>query len=108
MVGFASLYPPYELRALQRLAIPLRQIGGAFVGVLQEAEQQRVGIAREPHRLVGQDELPEVLIVVAVRGAQRRVAVTLRLRIGIDVKRRLSEAAVARPKTAARDFVRIG
>src|ERR1700731_5245913 len=71
--------------ALQRLAIPFRQIGGGFVGVLQEAEQQRVGIAGEAHRLVRQDELPEVLVVVRGRGAQRRVAVTFRLRIGIDV-----------------------
>src|ERR1700727_1386773 len=103
MVGFASLYPPYELRTLQRFAIPLRQIGGGFVGVLQEAEQQRVGISGVAHRLVRQNELPEVFVVERVRGAQRRVAVAGRLRIGINVKRRPPVAAVAGPKTAARD-----
>src|SRR5580698_2895223 len=88
--------------ALQRAAVPLRQIGGGFVGVLEEAEQQRVGIAGVAHRLVGQNELPEALVVERVRGAQRRVAVAGRLRIGIDVKRGAAVAAVAGPKTAAR------
>jgi hypothetical protein len=34
------------IAAFQRIAVPLRQIGSGCVGLLQEAEQQRVRVAR--------------------------------------------------------------
>ena len=43
----------YRLGALQRLAVPLCQLGRGGVGFLQEAEQERVGIVRQPNRVIG-------------------------------------------------------
>jgi hypothetical protein len=54
-----------DLCALQIFAIPFGEIGGGRVGFLQKRKQERVRIARCAYRVVGQDELADVLVVKA-------------------------------------------
>src|SRR5262249_27249476 len=77
----------YPRCPLQRLAVPFPELGRRLIGFLQKAEQQRVGIARLTHGVVGQDELAEITVVKTFGGLQPGVAVTGRLRIGVDEKR---------------------
>src|SRR6478672_9018027 len=93
--------------SLQRRPVPVRVVGTGLVAALQELQQHLVRRSRGAHRLVGQDELPDVLFLYA-GGSHRRFAETGGLGIGIGVERRLAEAAIARPEAAAADLVRIG
>src|SRR5215471_2402347 len=93
-------YLPERL-PLQRLAVPFPELGRRLIGFLQKAEQQRIGIARLAHGVVGQDELAEITVVKTFGGLQPGVAVTGRLRIGVDEKRGAAVTAIAGPETAA-------
>ena len=83
----------------------MRKVGGGGIGFLEKPEQQRVGIARLAHLVVGQDELAEVFVVKGTGRAQGRVTVAGRFRIGVDIERRAAVAAVAGPEAAARYLV---
>src|SRR5215472_8520590 len=85
--------------------LPLRR---RLIGFLQKAEQQRIGIARLAYGVIRQDKLAELVVVSRFGGLEPRAAVASRLRIGIDVERRATVTAIARPEAAARYFVRIG
>src|SRR5690349_18046823 len=60
---------------LQRVAVPLGQVGRGCVGLLQESEQKTVRVARRTHGIVWQDELAEAGIVKSIRSAQAALAV---------------------------------
>ena len=59
----------------QRLAIPLRQLRRGCVGFLQKSEQELVGVACLTHRVIGENELPEPLVVEGIRRREPGVAV---------------------------------
>ena len=48
---------------------PTCVVGASLVGALQELHQHVVGASAFRHRLVGQDELPEILVVGAAAAA---------------------------------------
>src|SRR6185437_1685197 len=100
--------PSRCLSALQRLAVPLREVRSRGVCFLKEAEQQRIGIGGLPQGIVRQNELTDIGVVKRAGSRQPRVTVTGWLRISIDKKRGAAVTAVARPESAARHFVRIG
>src|SRR5262249_19157221 len=93
---------------LQRLAVPIPQLRGGGVGLLQESEQEPVGIVRALHGVVGQDELPEPGVIEGLGAGETRLAVALRLRVGVDEERCAALTARAGPEAAARALVRIG
>src|SRR6516162_8355742 len=86
---------------LQRLAIPFAELGRRLIGFLEKAEKERVGIARLAHGVIGQNELPKIVVVKAASRLQARRAVTGRLRIGIDIECGAAIAAITGPEAAA-------
>src|SRR5215213_5039418 len=93
--------------AFERRSVPLAEVGGCFVGVLQELEQVAVVVLGGAHGLVGQDELFEVLVVVGALGADLRVLEALWLGVCVGVKDWLRERGAAGPEAGARNFVRV-
>src|SRR5437667_3552596 len=94
--------------SLERGAVPRREVGGRGVGALQEIEQQLARRGGLADRVIGQDELADLLAVIAGIRLDLGIAKAGRLRVGVAIKGGLAEAAIARPKAAAADLVRIG
>src|SRR5262245_29437238 len=86
---------------LQRLAMPVRQLRRGCGGFLQKSKQELVGVACPTHGVVGENELPESLVVKGVRRGEPGAAVAGRLRISVDEECRAAVTAVAGPKAAA-------
>src|ERR1700676_4775617 len=66
-----------------------------------------VRILGEADRVIGQDELTEPLIVEGAGRPDRSVVESGRLRIRVAVKRGLIVAAIAGPKAATADLMRV-
>src|SRR5689334_15480269 len=76
--GSASRRPPPSTAladgwSLQRRPVPAAQIGPRRVGAVQEVEQQGARVVCLPDGIVGQQELPQLLIIRSAAGANRRV-----------------------------------
>src|SRR5580765_7729778 len=82
---------------LQRGAIPSGEIRRAFVRALEERERRRIRIRRGARRLVRQQELAHVRMVVGLCRLHARTRETVRLGIRVTVERRLADHPGERP-----------
>src|SRR3954452_14913592 len=88
-----SVFGPF-----QRRAVPMTKIGCGRIRAAQVAHQVVIRRLRLPDRVVGQDMLPEVLVVVASARSHWRQCKALRLEIGVAIKSSLAESPIARPE----------
>ena len=90
--------------AIQRLAVPFSQVGRSFIGALQKLKKRRVRLTRSPHRVVGQQELAELLAEKRLLRQHARGTESLRRWIGVGIEGRVVDwTAAARPEAGARD-----
>src|SRR3954470_19543891 len=94
--------------SFQCRAVPMAKIGCGDIHAAQVAHQVVIRRLRLTDRVVGQDMLPEVLVVVGSVRSHWRQCKALRLGIGVAIKGSLAESPIARPEAAAADFMRVG
>src|SRR6266581_2682265 len=96
------------LRGLERLAIPMGEIGRRFVAALKEREELLLGSVRLADRVIGQDEFVQQRIIPRLRGLQWSSGEAAWFGIRIAVKKRIRSGRTARPEPAAAHLVRVG
>src|SRR4051812_38397209 len=92
---------------LQLRSRPLAQVGRLLVGRVHETAQRGVRISGFPHRVVGQDELAELAMVISLARRDRRFLKSAGFRHRVSVEGRLEHRSAARPEAVTDDLVRI-
>src|SRR4051812_37424371 len=92
---------------LQLRSRPLAQVGRLLVSRVHETAQRGVWISRFAHRVVGQDELAQLAMVISLARRDRRFLKSARFRHRVSVEGRLEHRSAAGPEAVADDFVRI-
>src|SRR5947209_673509 len=85
---------------LERTPIPVAELGGRLVGGLEELQQCRVGVWGRAHRLIGEQELVELVAVERIGRGDRVAAETVWDRIGIGVEGAFLAGAGPEPRAA--------
>src|SRR5688572_19834440 len=93
--------------ALERLSIPLSQIGCGLVGGLEKRAEEGVGLGGFAHDVVRQHELAEVRTVEGALRLHHCLREAGRLGIGVGIKGGVRNGATAGPEAATADFVRV-
>src|SRR5262249_35678135 len=93
---------------LQCITVPLPQLRGSVVGALCKIEKDFIWLFSSAHRVVRQDELPQLYLVESRVWLNFRLCKSRRLRIRIRIEEWRWRSRVARPKTEAADFLRVG
>src|SRR4030095_15147000 len=92
----------------QCITVPFPQVRGSVVGALRKVEKDFIRLFSSAHRVVRQDELPQLRLVESGLWLNFRLCKSLRLRIRIGIEEWRRRSRVAGPKTEAAHFLRVG
>src|SRR5262249_36628864 len=90
---------------LERVAVPLPRFGGGLVSALQECKQGRIRIRGGTDFVVGQQELPQRLVVRGTFGLDGKALESGRDWIRVGIENGVIDTVAARPEARTADFV---
>src|SRR6266699_2684510 len=92
----------------QCITVPFPQLRGSVVGALRKVEKDLIRLFSSAHRVVRQDELPQLRLVESGLWVNFRLCKSRRFRIRIGIEEWRRRSRVAGPKTEAAHFLRVG